>query len=82
MKIYNDDGELLLECADNAGVLVIGDGGEAELIMPSMEGEEVVPRHIMLAAALITYLADRDNIRAVMDYFKAVREKRHDHQHN
>lgn len=74
MRLVEDDGEVIDQLTDDTALIVLYPNRELGLIVQKMAGDTVVPEHIQLAAALLVFLKDRDNVREVLRHLPRKRD--------
>lgn len=75
MKLVEDDGTVVDEFDDDVGVVVFS-AASASLLIPKPGQDDEVPRHVVLAAAVLAFLSNPDNVIRVLDEFHARRPHR------
>lgn len=80
MKIVEDDGEVIDTMPDDSAVITLYPDKSAGVLLPKMAGDAQVPEHIQLAAALLAFLKEKDNVKEVLRWLP--RKKNRDHKAN
>lgn len=68
MKLVTDDGELIDEIHNDAGIVIALPDGDIAAILPKLmdDSEATVPLNVQFCAALLVFLRNDDNYREVM----------------
>ena len=68
MKLVNDKGEIVGEYSDDDGFMVFTENG-AVAVLPNKDDNSLVPDHILMTAATMLYLSDREGRAAIEEFW-------------